>query len=423
LNPPSGAAHAGLDSNYTAKEQDMDRFELIRMLNQPSDDSIVLLVLDGLGGLPQNGRTELEKARTPNMDKLASKSETGLMTPIIPGITPGSGPGHLALFGYDPLKYVIGRGILSALGVKFPIKHGDLAARVNFATLDDEGNVTDRRAGRIPDEVNRAMCEKIREIELPGVEIFIETEKEHRAALILRGKRLSERVSETDPQKTGVAPLQVKPLDNDSAASQTADLLNLFLQKVRGKLKKEKPANGILLRGFALYQQIPSFSDIYGLKGCAVAGYPMYRGLSSLVGMDIIETESGAKPQFQTLKNIWGTYDFHFVHIKYTDSRGEDGDFPAKVAVIEEVDRHLPELLELNPGVLVITADHSTPATYGAHSWHPVPVLISSKWARHGGAHKFGESDLLNGTLGIINSLDLMPLVLAHAGRLAKYGA
>jgi len=401
----------------------MDRFELIKMLKQPSDEKIVLLVLDGLGGLPQNGKTELESAQTPNMDKLASQSESGLMTPIITGITPGSGPGHLALFGYDPLEFLIGRGILSALGVKFPIRDGDLAARVNFATLDAKGKVNDRRAGRIPDEINRAMCEKIREIKIPGIEIFIETEKEHRAALILRGEHFSEKLSETDPQKTGVPPLPVKALDNKPETVHTAELLNQFLSEVRKKLKDEKPANGILLRGFALHQRIPSFSEVYGLHACAIAGYPMYRGLASLVGMDVIETESGVEPQFKKFAEVWGQYDFYFLHIKYTDSRGEDGDFKAKVKVIEEVDRHLPAILKLKPAVLAITADHSTPSTYRAHSWHPVPTLVSSKWARRSGVKKFGETELLRGTLGTMHSMDLMLLVLAHAGKLAKFGA
>jgi 2,3-bisphosphoglycerate-independent phosphoglycerate mutase len=267
------------------------------------------------------------------------------------------------------------------------------------------------------------MCEKIREIRVPGIEIFIETEKEHRAALILRGDRFSEHLSETDPQKTGVPPLPVKPLDNRAESVHTAEILNQFLDEVRRKLKNEKPANGILLRGFALHQQIPSFNKVYGLNACAIAGYPMYRGLASLVEMDVIETESGVEPQFSKLAELWGKYDFSFVHIKYTDSRGEDGDFNAKVKVIEEVDRHLPTILNLNPDVLAVTADHSTPAIYRAHSWHPVPVLVYSKWARRSHIEHFGESELLRGSLGIMRSIDLMPLLLAHGGKLAKFGA
>ncbi len=401
----------------------MDRFELMKQLKQQSDEKIVLLVLDGLGGLAREGKTELEAARTPNLDAIARESETGLMVPITPGITPGSGPGHLALFGYDPLKYIIGRGILSALGVKFPVEDGDLAARVNFATIDEHGNIADRRAGRIPDETNMEMCRKIRTINLPGARFFIETEKEHRAALVLRGRKFSDALTETDPQKTGVPPLDVQPLDGSSAALQTAELINLFISRVRETLKDEHPANGILLRGFALYTKIPSFREVYGLHACAIAGYPMYRGLANLVGMDVIETESGVEPQFRTLKRVWGPYDFYFVHIKYTDSYGEDGNFEKKIAIIEEVDRNLPAILDLKPEVFAVTADHSTPSNYKAHSWHPVPLLLRSRWSRPSSIEKFGEGELAKGTLGIINSTDLMPLLMAHSGKLAKFGA
>ncbi len=401
----------------------MDRFKLIKNLKQPSDEKIVMLVLDGLGGLPKNGKTELEAANTPNLDSLAGDSDTGLMNPLLPGITPGSGPGHLSLFGYDPLEYIIGRGILSALGVKFPIQDGDFAARVNFATIDPEGRITDRRAGRIPDETNKKMCEKIREISIPGVEFFIETEKDHRAALILRGGQFSPEISETDPQKTGVPPHTVKPLDGSSTAQKTADLLNSFLKNVKTKLSSENPANMILLRGFSLFTKIPSFREIYGLNACAIAGYPMYRGLARLVGMDIAEVESGVAPQFDKLKELWEKYNYYFVHIKYTDSFGEDGNFDKKVSAIEEVDKNIDRILNLNPDVFIVTTDHSTPAISKSHSWHPVPVLIHSRWSRKSNINEFGETQLLKGTLGIINSLDLMMLVMAHSGRLAKFGA
>jgi 2,3-bisphosphoglycerate-independent phosphoglycerate mutase len=401
----------------------MDRFELIRGLKQPSSEKIVLLVMDGLGGLAKNGKTELETAKTPNMDRIARESETGLLVPILPGVTPGSGPGHLALFGYDPLVFQIGRGILSALGVKFPVRAGDLAARVNFATIDSQGNVTDRRAGRIPDEINRKMCGRISEIKIPGSEIFIETEKEHRAALVLRGMEFSEKLSETDPQKTGVPPLPVKPLDDAPASAKTAALLNTFLARVKETLKEEHPANMILLRGFALHTRIPSFNEVFGLNACAIAGYPMYRGLASLVGMEVIEVESGVKPQFDKLREVWGKYDFYFVHVKYTDSAGEDGDFDRKVSVIEDVDKNLGRILDLSPEVLAITADHSTPAIYKAHSWHPVPVLLRSKWARASGVAKFGETELAKGSMGNMPSVDLMTLLMAHAGRLQKFGS
>ncbi|UCB45771.1 MAG: 2,3-bisphosphoglycerate-independent phosphoglycerate mutase [Spirochaetota bacterium] len=411
----------------------MEKFDLIKQLKQPSSEKIVLLVMDGLGGLAkQNSKkddtlkgtlTELEAAHTPNLDTLAKASETGLMVPILPGITPGSGPGHLALFGYDPLQYIIGRGILSALGVKFPVQDGDLCARVNFATVDTEGKVTDRRAGRIKDEINRKMCEKLATVGIGDVQYFIETEKEHRAALIFRGREMSDQLSETDPQTTGVPPLPVRPLDNEKVSKATADMINNFIKKVAEKLKDEHPANMILLRGWALHKKIPSFEEIYGLDACAIAGYPMYRGLASLAGMDVIDVESGVVSQFEKLKEIWGTHEFYFVHIKYTDSAGEDGDFDRKVSVIEEVDQNIPTILNLEPDVLAVTADHSTPASYKAHSWHSFPLLIKSRWSRMNREVNFGETDLTRGTLGIINSVDLMPLLMAHSGRLAKFGA
>jgi len=402
----------------------MDRLELMKMLKQFNDKKIVMLILDGLGGIPKSGKTELEAARTPNLDALARQSETGLMIPIMRGITPGSGPGHLALFGYDPLKYIIGRGILSALGVKFPVQNGDLAARVNFATIDAQGNITDRRAGRIPDEINRKMCDKIRKISIPGVSFFIETEKDHRAALIFRGRKFSENLTETDPQRTGVPPLEVKPLDKSIETKETAELINKFCSQVREKLKNEHPANGILLRGFALHKKIPSFKEIYGLNACAIAGYPMYRGLARLVGMQVIDdVESGVVPQFKKLQELWGMYDFYFVHIKYTDSFGEDGRFDEKVKIIEEVDRNISMILDLKPDAFALTADHSTPAVYRAHSWHPVPLLLRSGWCRNAEISGFNERSLMAGTLSTIHSLDLMPLLLAHTEKLAKFGA
>ncbi len=402
----------------------MERFELMKMLKQSNDKKIVLLVLDGLGGLPKDGKTELEAARTPNLDELAGRSDTGLMVPIIRGITPGSGPGHLALFGYDPLAYIIGRGILSALGVKFPIQDGDLAARVNFATIDAQGNITDRRAGRIPDEINRKMCDRIREISLPGASFFIETEKEHRAALVLRGRKFSENLTETDPQKTGTPPLEVRPLDKSIEAKKTAELINQFTSLVREKLKNEHPANGILLRGFALHKKIPTFGEVYGLNACAIAGYPMYRGLARLVGMEVVDdVQSGVVPQFKKLQELWGAYDFYFLHIKYTDSFGEDGNFDEKVRIIEEVDRNLGMILDLQPDAFALTADHSTPALYRAHSWHPVPLLLRSRWSRQSGISGFSERSLTGGTLSTIYSIDLMPLLLAHTEKLAKFGA
>ncbi|MCK5655624.1 MAG: 2,3-bisphosphoglycerate-independent phosphoglycerate mutase [Candidatus Aureabacteria bacterium] len=399
----------------------MTDFNFIKPLVQKNESKIILLVLDGLGGLPKNGKTELETAGKPNMNKILKSSSIGQMLPIASGITPGSGPGHLGLFGYDPQKYILGRGILEAIGINFKVQHGDLCTRINFATVDDKGNVTDRRAGRIPTELNKKLCARLGNIKLKDVDVFVEPVKEHRAAIIFRGQGLFDKLCETDPQKTGVPPIELKALDKDSQKSQK--VVNDFFRQAKEILKDEHPANMIMFRGWANYVKIPSFNEVYGLKAAAVAGYPMYRGLAKLTGMDVIETESGIVPQTETLSRIYKDYDFFFVHIKYTDSAGEDGDFERKVKVIEEVDAHLPEILKLNPDVFVVTGDHSTPAVYKAHSWHPIPALLKSKWVRPGGHSNFCESECVVGSLGTFKSKELMSLILAHAGRLSKFGA
>ena len=385
---------------------------------------IVLFVLDGLGGLPHpdTGLTELETAQTPNLDALAREGSLGSLVPVSPGITPGSGPGHLSLFGYDPTQYVIGRGALSALGVGFDLRAGDLAARLNLATLDGEGRVQDRRAGRPSDEEGRRVVEKARKSITPpeGIEVYLEHEKEHRAVLILRGEGLGADLTDTDPQETGVLPLPVTALDPGSERS--ASLMQGILDQIRAVLGDEPAVTGVLARGFAAYEGYPSFEERYGVRALAIAQYPMYRGVARLVGMDVKEIPANPSELVSLLERHFDEYDFFFLHFKYTDSRGEDGDFDGKVKAIESVDPLLPRILELGPEVLVVTGDHSTPATLKAHSWHPVPVLIASPWARPTGG-RFGETDCLKGELGTFEGKHLMTLALAHAGRLAKFGA
>ena len=385
---------------------------------------IVLFVLDGLGGLPhpETGLTELETARTPNLDALAEKNSLGSLVPVSPGITPGSGPGHLALFGYDPTEHLMGRGALSALGVGFDLKAGDLAARLNLATLDADGLVQDRRAGRPTDEEGRRVVGKALDGLAPqaGVEVFLEHEKEHRAVLVLRGEGLGADLSDTDPQETGVPTLPVVALDPGSEKSAT--LMQGILDQIRMILRDEPTVTGVLARGFASYEGYPTFEERYGLRALAIAQYPMYRGVARLVGMDVKEIPADPAELVTILERYFHEYDFFFLHFKYTDSRGEDGDFDGKVKAIESVDPLIRGILELDPEVLVVTGDHSTPATLSAHSWHPVPVLISSPWARPTGG-RFGESDCRRGDLGTFEGKHLMTLALAHAGRLAKFGA
>lgn len=394
-------------------------------LVEHGESRIVLLVLDGLGGLPapETGRTELESAYTPNLDRLAKRSAIGLSQPVAPGITPGSGPGHLALFGYDPVRWVIGRGVLSALGVGFDLREGDVAVRLNFATLDEEGRVVDRRAGRPNDEENRRLIEKLRNgVEPPpGVELFFASEKEHRAVMILRGENLSAELSDTDPQETGLAPLHVRPLAD--GAEESARIVQGVLDAALRVLSDEPKANAILARGFAAYERYPSMADRYKLRSLAIARYPMYRGVARLLGMDIYPEPSSDEASVAALAERFDQYDFHFVHFKAVDSRGEDGDFAAKVAAIEAADRLIPQIEALEPDVLIVTGDHSTPSRLRAHSWHPVPLLISSPWCRPVEVDGFGERDCLRGELGIVPAASLMSLALAHAGRLAKFGA
>lgn len=397
--------------------------EFLTKLTTKTDSKIVFLIFDGLGGLPDSsGKTELETAVHPNLDKLAKNGICGLSDPIAPGITPGSGPAHLALFGYDPLRYEIGRGLLDSLGIEFKFTKQDLAARGNFATVDANGVITDRRAGRISTDKCVKICKEVLNgIEIDGIKTFVLPVKEHRFSVIFRGEGLEDKLTDSDPQKEGLKNLEVKPTEDK--AKFAADIVNKFIIEADKRLKNEHPANSVLLRGFAKMIHIPCFEDAYKLKAAAIALYPMYRGLASLVGMDVLKTGDTMESEFKTLQENYSKYDYFFMHIKYTDSRGEDGDFASKVKVIEDVDKLIPMLTSLNPDVIVVTGDHSTPALMKGHSWHPVPLLIAGKNCRTDGAAKFGEKECLAGGLGRISAQEIMALALANAGKLIKYGA
>lgn len=400
------------------------RGKILDSLTIEGDSKIILLVIDGLGGLEMDGRgTELEAAHIPNLDNLASESSCGLIDPVGMGITPGSGPSHLALFGYDPIENNIGRGVLSALGVGFKLTERDVAARANFATIDEEGILLDRRAGRIPTDENMRLCKKILErLSLPeGIEVFLEPEKEHRAVLILRGDYLFGDITDTDPQRVGVRPLDPQPLNRES--EKTAAIVRSIVEQIREILKDEDPANMILFRGFAKYKPLPSFKERFKLKALAIANYPMYQGVARLVGMDVHPPQKDIEAQFRVLRERFKDYDFVYLHIKETDSSGEDGDFDRKVKVLEEVDRFIPEVLSLEPEVLIVTGDHSTPAKLKSHSWHPVPFLIRSAYTRKDRVKRFTELECAGGILGTFPAVDVMALALASARRLTKFGA
>jgi 2,3-bisphosphoglycerate-independent phosphoglycerate mutase len=385
---------------------------------------IVMLIMDGLGGLPlePGGKTELETACTPNLDALAAQSKLGLSQPASPGVTVGSGPGHLALFGYDPVQYEIGRGVLEALGVDFEVGPEDLAARGNFCTVDGAGIITDRRAGRIPTESSRVLAEMLQTIRMEGVEIFVRPVKEHRFAFIMRGANLGDALTETDPLKTGLPTLPVRALNAES--ERAACLINQFIECAAGLLADRRPANMITLRGFNKFPLLPTFAERYGLRAASIAVNGMYRGVSRLAGMQVLNVP-GETPadEFATLEQHWQDFDFFYLHIKKTDTCGESGDFLGKVQVIEEVDRLIPRLMALAPDVVIIGGDHSSPAVLQSHSWHPVPTLLYSRYVLPDGIASFGERDCARGSLGLMPATHIMPIALANAFRISKYGA
>jgi len=401
----------------------MIEFENMKKLSRTSPYKIVLLVMDGVGGLPhpETGKTELESARKPKLNHIARDSICGLIDPISPGITPGSAPGHLAIFGYDPVKYNIGRGVVEALGIDLELKPDDIAVRGNFCTADAEGIITDRRAGRIPTEKSTELCHLLNDIAIDGVEISVLPVKEHRFVLILRGESLSPELADSDPQQPGLAPKKVEALSKQ--AQRTAEIANEFVSQAKSLLHGENSANMVLLRGFSRRPDIPSISEIYKLNPAAIAIYPMYRGLARLVGMQVLPGGKSIEEQLDSLRHYYADYDFFFVHFKTTDARGEDGNFEAKVRAIEELDNALPSLFNLDPEVLIVTGDHSTPSTLAMHSWHPVPFMLKSKWCRPDNVTEFSERACLAGGIGRFPATEVMSLAMANALKLDKFGA
>ncbi|MFP4431803.1 MAG: 2,3-bisphosphoglycerate-independent phosphoglycerate mutase [Spirochaetaceae bacterium] len=400
----------------------------LKKLLRKNQSKIVLLVLDGLGGLPDPDTrlTELETARTPQLDALATESICGLHLPISSGITPGSGPAHMALFGVDPVEHHVGRGALSAMGIDFDLEPTDVAARGNFCTLDSEGVITDRRAGRITTEKNRELVERLqKEVSLSQVEFFVKTIKEHRMLLVLRGEGLSDAIGDTDPNQPGEKPLEPRATEGgDGPAEKTRRAVEEFLTQARKVLSSEEQANMVLLRGFAKHPDLPTMESAYGLRSAVLASYPLYRGLARLLGMEAIDTGASLTDKAAAVAKRRDDYDFFFIHIKPTDSSGEDGDFARRVALLEEIDGTIPELRRAEPDVLIVTGDHSTPARLKSHSWHPVPIFIHSRYCRPDGVAAFGERDCLSGGLGPrLPATEIMPLALANALRLDKFGA
>ncbi|MEE2884660.1 MAG: 2,3-bisphosphoglycerate-independent phosphoglycerate mutase [Chloroflexota bacterium] len=398
-------------------------FPYIADICRQTPSKIVMLVVDGLGGLAdiKTGKSELDVARLPNLDLLASQSECGLTDPVSSGITPGSGPGHMALFGYDPVKYLLGRGVLEALGIGINLDHGDVAARGNLATVDQDDLLVDRRAGRISTSESAPIIESLRQIEVAGVELSVLPVKDYRFVLVIKGEGIGSAVTETDPQQLGAVSLD--PIGKDGPSIKTAQVVREFISKSKDILRNRDTANSVLLRGFSTLPDLPSFGETYNLNPAAVAAYPMYRGLAKVVGMKVLKTGQSFSEQLGTLREQFENNDFFFLHYKPADAAGEDGDFDAKVESLELLDSLVPILSDLNPDVLIVAGDHSSPAVIGGHSWHPVPLLIRSNFTSGGeGTVGFSEKYCRSDSLGRIPATSVMMLALAHAGKLVKFG-
>ena len=401
---------------------------LVQSLALENTTRIVLLVLDGLGDLPNPERdwlTPLEAARTPNFDALAPRCALGRILPVAPGITPGSGPGHLALFGYDPLETVVGRGVLEAIGAGFELQPGDVAARANFCTAGADGLITDRRAGRIPSAECARLVARLQAAvpRVEDVEILLRPGKGHRFVVVLRGPGLGGEVSDADPHKEGKRVPPAEPVVAGAGAEKTARIVNALVARATAALKGEHPANAVLLRGLSARPHFPGFRERFKLRAAALAAYPMYRGVAQLAGMDVLATGETPDDAFAVARGAWADHDFFFIHVKGTDQAGEDGNFDAKVATVEAVDQALPALLALKPDVLCVTGDHSTPVPAKQHSWHPVPTLVHAPLCGADRLPRFHERHARAGSLGVLASKDLMAVLLANAGRLDKYGA
>lgn len=397
-------------------------YPYIQEIAQRTDTKIVMLVVDGLGGLPHpdTRKSELETADLPNLDRLARESAGGMTTPVAPGITPGSGPGHMALFGYDPVEYLMGRGVLEALGIGVELREGEIAARGNLCTVDGDGRLLDRRAGRIPTTESAPLIELLDRIAVPGVGLSVYPVRDYRFVVVFSGDGLGEDVSETDPQAVGLAPLEAAALSKD--AEPMARAANAFVAAARDVLGSRDAANMVLLRGFSDLPSLPQMGDRYRLKPAAIAAYPMYRGLARLVGMEVLATGATFDDELSTLEQRWADFDFFFLHYKPADAAGEDGDFDAKVEALEELDARIPRLLALDPDTLVVAGDHSTPAIMGSHSWHPVPLLVRSPLTRGDGVGGFSERACASGSIGHIPATAVMMMALAHALKLRKFG-
>jgi 2,3-bisphosphoglycerate-independent phosphoglycerate mutase len=396
----------------------------------------MLIVMDGLGDRPikeLGWLTPLEAARTPNLDALAARGVSGLMNAIGFGLRPGSDTSHLAILGYDIEKYYTGRGTIEVAGLGMELKAGDVALRGNLGTVNDKLLVVDRRAGRITD--TGPFVAELDGLTYQGVTLLARPGTGHRAGIILRGPGLSSRISDNDPHEVGVKVHEVHPLDDSKEAAFTAKVLNHFLAEAhrilaanplnQERIKQGKPpANYLLGRGAGYYKQIVKFEERYGLHACTIAGGGLYKGIGAFTGMDVIQvagatglpnTDIAAK--FRAgLAALKGAYDFAFVHVKATDTFGEDGDFTGKMNFINRIDEAAALLLDA-PHLLAVTADHSTPCALKRHSGDPVPLMmVGDGLVRTDEVATYGERSCARGGMGRLTGLQVMPEIINLLG-------
>ncbi len=386
----------------------------------------IFIVLDGLGDeeIPAfKNKTPLEKAKTPNLDNWAKEGRLGLLLPVFKGSLPTSEEGHFSLFGYDPEKYGLSRGIVTAAGAGIDVERGDVAIRGNFATVKN-GEVVDRRAGRIKDPGE--LIKEIDGLEIDGVSFSVKSAKEHRVGIAMKGEGLSAQISDGDPHygegESGLK--KIEPLKDDKEAAYTAEILNKFLEKSHRILKKhplnkkrDLPANYILTRGASGVVDLPGFKERYEKKAACVAGKVLYKQVGKLLGMDILEVEganglptTNLEGKFQKAREaILSNYDFVFVHVKATDSLAEDGDFWGKMEFIEEIDRQLAIFNEFTDQIIV-TADHSTCCLMKSHCHEKIPLLVRGRGSDK--TRYFSEKECAKGSLGKIDQRNLLKKIV-----------
>ncbi len=397
---------------------------------------IVFIVFDGLADRPikeLGNKTPLEVANKPNLDELAKRGVNGLLDIISPGKRIGSDVAHLSILGYDPYKYYTGRGPLEASGIGLELDSNDVAFRANFATVSEDFTVIDRRAGRIK-EGTKELEKAINEIDI-GVDFIFKASVAHRGALVLKGKGLSDKVSDTDPHEVGVKVMEAKPLENTKEAKRTAEIINEFTKKVHEVLNNHRvnverakrglpKANIVLLRGAGRTPKLEPFEKRYGIKGACIAKTAIIKGIARLLGMEVIDSKEDFLERGKQIFEALNRNDFVLLNIKEPDEAGHDGNYEKKIKIIEEADKMIGMFLDyVEENYLVVLSDHTTPVSFRDHTGDEVPVLIAGPEVRSDDVTTFSERSVYKGYLNRIRALDLMTYMLNLTNRLEKYGA